>query len=247
MQLSIKYFFILLLGIACTQAVQAQKIKRQLKGFVRDSITGIPITNTIISNETTHKMTTPDGKGFFSITALPGDVIFINAFNYSFDTLIAGNRTPDTLQIDLTRIPEYLPGVTVTTTQGYSRYQLDSLRRRETFVKDVGGPKMKTASKADNMGAGVAINLDKFLSKRTKDRTKAYNTFDKLETNAYIDYRFSPQTVAQYTGLHGDSLAAFMQRYTPGYDWLRTHPTNEDVVYYINEKLKEFGDKPKGE
>ena len=44
--------------------------------------------------------------------------------------------------------------------------------------------------------------------------------------------------VAQYTGLKGDALRDFMYRYTPSYQWLREHPTNEEVVYYISEKLK---------
>jgi hypothetical protein len=226
--------------------VQAQRvIRRQINGLVRDSITGIPIVNAIISNETTHKMVTPNQSGLFTITAAPNDVIFINAFNYNYDTLIATNLLPDTVQIALIREANYLPGVTVTTTtQGLSRYQLDSLRRREAFVQEMGGPKTKTVSQASNMPAGFAINLDKFLSKRNKDKTKAYNTFNFLETQAYIDYRFSPQLVAQYTGLKGDSLVTFMRQYTPAYDWLRSHPTEEDIMYYINDKLKVFGNKP---
>lgn len=247
MKLFIKYLIIILIGIGFVQQAQAQRaIRRKIMGYVLDSITGTPIVNAIISNETTHKITTPDQKGFFSITAAPDDVIFINAFNYNYDTLIATSHLPDTLQVALVREPEYLPGVTVTTTtQGYSRYQLDSIRRREAFVEEMGAPKMKTVSKASNMPAGFAINLDKFFSKKDKNRTKAYNTFDFLEKQTYIDYRFSPQLVAQYTGLKGDSLVTFMRQYTPDYDWLRAHPTDEDIVYYINDKLKVFADRQK--
>ncbi len=166
--------------------------------------------NAIISNETAHKITTPNQQGFFSITAAPHDVIFINAFNYNYDTLIATNNLPDTLQIALAREPEYLPGVTVTTTtKGLSKYQLDSIRRREAFVQEMGAPKMSTVSKANNMAAGTAINLDKFFSKKEKNRTRAYNTYDYVEKQAYIDYRFSSVLVAKYTGLKGDSSGYF--------------------------------------
>src|SRR4051794_891093 len=247
MKLPIKTLFIILISIGFIQQTQAQRaIKRQINGFVRDSITGVPIMNAIISNETTHKIATPNQHGFFSITAAPNDVIFINAFNYNYDTLIASNNQPDTLQIALAREPEYLPGVTVTTTtKRLSKYQLDSIRRREEFVQEMGAPKMSTVSKASSMPAGTAINLDKFFSKKEKNRTRAYNTFDYLEKQAYIDYRFSSELVTQYTGLKGDSLVTFMRRYTPTYDWLRSNPTDEDIVYYINDSLKEFANKPK--
>ena len=215
-----------------------------IKGYVRDSITGVPIVNAIISNENSKKMITPDQNGFFSITASRGDYIIINAFNYNYDTLKAVASLPDTLRITLIRINEILPDVTVST-QGRTRYQLDSLRRHDEFVSDMGGiGKMPKVGKADNMGAGIGINLDAFARKRTKDRNKAYSTFTYLEKQAYIDYRFSPQNISQITGLKSDSLIAFMRQYTPSYDWLRGHPANEDVLYYVNEKLKEFNKKP---
>ncbi len=225
-------------------SVSAMAQKRMVKGYVRDSITGVPIVNAIITNATTNKMITPDQNGFFSITASRNDVIFINAFNYEFDTLKTIAGIPDTFHISLIRINEVLPGVTVST-QGYTRYQLDSVRRRDEFVSDMGGiPKMKKVSKADNMGAGVGINLDAFARKRTKDRNKAYSTFNYLEKQTYIDYRFSPQNISQITGLKGDSLVSFMHQYTPSYEWLREHPANEDVLYYVNDKMKEFAKKP---
>ena len=218
--------------------------RRLIKGYVRDSITGVPIVNAIISNETSKKLITPDQNGFFSITASRGDFIIINAFNYNFDTLKAAASLPDTLHIQLIRTNEILPTVTVST-QGYNRYQFDSLRRHDAFVSDMGGiGKMPKVSKADNMGAGIGINLDALARKRTKDRNQAYNTFNYLEKQAYIDYRFSPQNVSRITGLKGDSLVSFMRQYTPSYDWLRAHLTNEDIVYYVNDKMKVFAKQP---
>ncbi len=239
-----KGFLLIALFVILSTMLFAQK--RLIKGYVKDSITGVPITNAIISNEATKKLVTPDVDGFFSITASRGDQILINAFNYNFDTVQTSNRTPDTLFISLIRTSETLQNVTVTTTtKGYNRYQFDSLRRREAFINDMGGiGKMPAVSKADNMGAGIGINLDAFARKKTKDRNKAYNTFDYLEKQTYIDYRFSPQTISQITGLKGDSLVSFMRQNTPGYDWLRQHPANEDVLYYVNDKMKTFAKKP---
>ena len=234
----------LLIAFISFISLSALAQKRLIKGYVRDSITGVPIVNAIITNESTRKMITPDQNGFFSITASRGDMIFINAFNYNFDTLYNTSRLPDTVLISLVRVSEILPGVTVTT-QGYTRYQLDSLHRREEFVSDMGGiEKLPKVSKATNMGAGIGINLDAFARKRTKDRNKAYVTFDYLEKQAYMDYRFSPQTITQITGLKEDSLVSFMRQYTPSYEWLRQHPANEDILYYVNDKMKIFANKP---
>ncbi len=225
-------------------AASSMAQKRLVNGYVHDSITGVPIVNAIITNESTKQMITPDQNGFFSIQAERGDLIFINAFNYEFDTVKATYGLPDTLHIVLIRTNEVLPNVTVTTTAGYTRYQLDSLRRRESFMNDMGVGKMSKVGKADNMGAGVGINLDAFSRNRTKDRNKAYRTFDFLEDQAYVDFRFSPQIISQITGLKGDSLVQFMRKYTPTYKWLRRHPTDEDVLYYINDKMKEFAKNP---
>jgi hypothetical protein len=46
--------------------------------------------------------------------------------------------------------------------------------------------------------------------------------------------------VGTYTGLKGDSLNTFINKYSPDYDWLRKHTSDEDVFYYINDKLKDF-------
>ena len=80
-------------------SLMATAQKRLVKGYVRDSITGVPIVNAIITNESTKKMITPDQNGFFSISASRGDLIFINAFNYNFDTVKAISNLADTLQI----------------------------------------------------------------------------------------------------------------------------------------------------
>ena len=41
------------------------------------------------------------------------------------------------------------------------------------------------------------------------------------------------------SGLKNEALQNFVQRHRPTYEWLRKHPKEEDIKYYINEKLKE--------
>lgn len=217
------------------QQVQAQK--KLVKGYIYDSATHAPMTNAIITNENTHRVVFTNSEGFFSITASRNDIIFFDAFNFKFDTLIVTRTMPDTLAIYMRPEPATLPGVTVTA-KGYTQYQIDSLHRRISFIDDTGikKPEVSTA----NSGAGIGINLDAIFDSKDRQRRKAYKYFEQYERQAYIDYRFSPAIVMQYTGFKGDTLAIFMRKYTPSYHWLRTHATNEDVLYYINDKLKLF-------
>jgi len=82
--------------------------------------------------------------------------------------------------------------------------------------------------------------MDRVWNKKAKQKVKAEKQFNKTEEQLYIDYRFSPQMVSYYTGLKGDTLRDYMSRYTPSYSWLRKHLSQQDVLLYINDKLKLF-------
>ncbi|MGN6616894.1 MAG: hypothetical protein ACTHJ5_06915 [Ilyomonas sp.] len=238
MKQNILNFCLLLAVIFFSLTSSAQK--RMIRGYVLDSSTRVPMTNAIITNENTHQLVFTDQNGFFQIIVSRNDMLSFDAFNYKFDTLIVNRILPDTVFITMTREAETLPGVTVST-QGYSKYQMDSLQRRLSFISDV-GPKRPSISKANSQSAGLGINLDAIFGKRNKQKKRAYKFFEQNEKRAYVDYRFSSVTVSEYTGLKGDSLVLFMKKYTPSYEWLRAHPSNEDIVYYINDKLKQFMD-----
>lgn len=228
--------FLSALIINCICMLSAQAQKRMIRGYVRDSATHAPISNARVANENTRKVAFADSKGFFSLSASFDNLLLFNAPGYRFDTVLYNRPLPDTLIIFMKQLPAMLPNVTVTTT-GYNQYQIDSIKRRNSFVADVGGPKLQSLSKS-NSGAGIALNLDAIFKKKDKSRRNAYNTFNQLERVAYINYRYSPELVAHYTGLQGDSLTDFMTRYSPDYEWLRSHTSDEDVLYYINDKLK---------
>jgi len=86
----------------------------------------------------------------------------------------------------------------------------------------------------------LVINLDRLFKSKYKHQKKAEQSFNETEKMEYVDYRFSPQLVAFYTGLKGDALLDFMKRYKPSYEWLRQHPYREQLIYYISNKLKFF-------
>jgi hypothetical protein len=232
----VKQLPLLLFLIAISLFAAAQK-RTTVHGYVLDSMSYSPIANAQVTNTNTNRNIITNEKGMFSLAVGLNDVLFVTATGYHFDTLRYNILLRDTLVMYMSSLAHVLPGVTVTAA-GYTKYQSDSIRRLQEFNSNIGAPKQPVASNA-NSGAGLGINLD-FLSKKEKNKRKAYKTYNEHEKEAYVDYRFSPEIVSDYTGLKGDTLKQFMQLYTPDYDWLRQHTENEDIFYYLNDKLKLF-------
>ena len=130
-----------------------------------------------------------------------------------------------------------MPGVTVQSQ--YNKYQLDSIERRSAF-EQMQGQTLNAIASNRSSGFGLTLNLDRFTKKKYRNKKKEEKRFQQTEEWAYVNYRFSPQLVGYYTRLQGDDLRDFIYRYTPDYTWLRKHPSNDDVINYINEKLNDY-------
>ncbi len=217
--------------------VQARAQHHTVNGYLLDSITHLPIAGGKLTNTNTRQDVQSDDNGFFRIQAAPNDVLYALAPSYHYDTLTYSLLFTDTIKIYLAPSGDILP--TVTVTAQYNKYQLDSISRKKEFDENR-GTTLPTVSSNNNSAFGIGINLDRFSKKKYKNQKSAEKLFNQLEENAYVNYRFSPTLVAYYTSLKGDALKDFMQRYTPSYQWLRQHNSNEEVLFYINDKLKEY-------
>lgn len=226
------YRFIIIILLLISIAVTGQP--RVLNGYLLDSITHFSIANGTITNATGKKSVKSDEKGFFRLEAVPGDFLYASAKSYHYDTLVYSFIFTDTVTMYLSPAANILPNVTVTTK--YNKYQLDSIERKTSFEQDMGKP-MKTLSSSHPSGFGLTFNLDKVFKKKYRYRKRDEEMFDKREEMQYVDYRYSSYIVAYYTGLKGHELRSFMYQTTPDYNWLRQHPANEDILYYINDKL----------
>lgn len=230
---------VVLMFVSLTISVSSSAQKRTMVyGLVLDSLKYTPIKNASVLNTNSNKTTTTNDRGIFGIPAAINDVLFVTANGYHFDTLRYSMLMHDTLFVYMNTLADVLPGVTVTA-KGYTKYQLDSISRRDEFLAAAGGEKKPVANNATS-GAGIGFDLDLLLSKKERDKRKAYKQFDAHEKEMYINSRFSPQIVHNYTGLTGDTLNRFMRLYKPGYEWLRSHQSDEDIIYYLNDKLQAF-------
>lgn len=223
----------------CFSTLHAQRTGKTTYGYLRDSVTSQPIALASVRNMNTGKTAVTAANGLFRIDIAENHVLTFSAVGYHFDTIHFTNLhlLEDTMSLILSPLMHNLGNVTVRSS-GMSRYQLDSMERRRDFLQDVGTNKIPTVSQA-NSGAGIALNLDRF-SRREKSKRKAWSFFDENEQEAYINYRFPAALVAEYSGLKGAQLQDFMQQYRPDWSWLRRNTSDEDIKYYINEKLKLF-------
>jgi hypothetical protein len=227
--------YLLLLFILIYANVHAQT--KWFSGYLKDSVTNLPVSGGTVINFNTQKKVQSDRRGFFRLQATPNDVLYVTAPSYRFDTLRFSYLFADTITIHLFPVGHVLPGVTVAA--HYNQYQIDSVERRKAF-EQLQGQKVSTVSSTNNGAFGVGLNLDKLFKKKYKDQKKSEKLFVSTEEQAYVNYRFSSQMVADYTGLKDEPLRDFLYRYTPSYKWLRQHPSDDEVLYYINDKIKEY-------
>jgi len=224
--------------LICLQ-INAQS-KTHTWAYLKDSITKEGVGFVAITNMSNKKTVMSNANGRFKLEAKENQVLSFAAVGYNFDTVLVTSDllNKDTIFIQLHPLVRNLTDVTVVSRTKFSPYQLDSIQRRKQYFGTRSDHKLPTVSYA-NSGVGVGLNLDKIYSKSEKQRMKFIDFYYDLEKQEYINYRFTPQLVSNLTGLKDEDLSMFMQQYRPTYQWLRAHPTDEDLMYYINEKLKD--------
>lgn len=229
---------LLLLSLLILTNVKAQKNKTII-GYLRDSITHAPVVLASISNNNSGQIVMTGNTGRFKLNVKPNDIISFAAVGYHFDTvqLTRNFLEKDSIDLFVSPLSHDLGNVTVAS-KGMSAYQMDSLERRNDLLHDMVSYKKPTFALA-NSGAGLGISIDRF-SKHEKSKRRALDFFDRNEKEAYINYRYSQQLVAESTGFKDDTLRQFMQQSRPSYDWLRNNLSDEDIKYYINDQLKQF-------
>ena len=236
-----KKIALLLIIFSFTTIIQAQQ-KSSVIGIIRDSVTNAIVEFAGITN---NKKTTviSNTKGIFKIEVAKNNLVTIVAVGYNFDTTRITDELLklDTVVIFLHPLAKRLADVTVNSKTKLSQYQLDSIERRKDFFINKSDVKLPVVSLA-NSGVGLGINLDHFYSRERRKRN-ALDLFYSMENQSYTNYRFTPEIINKYTLLSGEQLVAFMQQNRPTYNWLRTHISEEDLFYYINDKLKLFNNK----
>lgn len=205
-----------------------------LTGYLKDSLTQLPVAGGTLSNPLIRKKVQTDAGGFFRIPVSPNDLLYASAVRYNYDTLRYSMLFQDTVTIYLAPV-NVMETVTIET--GYQKYRMDSLQRRADFEESRGHPLSAVDRSPRKTYFGLTVNLDRLFKKKYKNRKKDEQSFQRLEEQAYVNYRFPPQLVAFYTGLKGEGLLTFIRLYTPSCEWFRNHLFKEQLIDYLGEKL----------
>ena len=214
-------------------------------GRAIDSASGKPVALATITNLNKGRFSVTDYNGLFRILAEPDNVLVASYTGYDLDTFRISDNMRDTIIVQMHLLENLLPEAIITAKSRYTQYQLDSMNRRmlhadvldKTGIPTIGGP-------AEGSGFGITLNLGR-RSKREKDQRKFKTQFDLMEQEAFISSRFPPEKVAEITGLANEKLVDFLNTYRPSYEFARKHQTKDDLLDYINSKMKDYRKKGK--
>lgn len=235
-----KFYFVLTcitLLLSMVWHAGAQSVSKPIQGIVLDKSNSKEIRLASIRNLNTGNIAISQSNGSFELLASPGQIIIYSAIGYYTDTLLLRQEiyANGNLILALRPLPSTLTDVTIV--GNLSQYQIDSIERRKGFLVMASERPTPTVSRSTDMGFGVGINLGRW-SKRERNSRKARSIFDMMEEEAYVNYRWNENIVGRYVTLEDEAFVSFVQRHRPTYQWLRKHPGEEDLMYYINSSLK---------
>jgi len=209
-----------------------------LIGSVRKRESQETLSSVNIFNKTQRKHRLSDEKGNYRIEAQAGDTVIFSFVGCRADTFRISSTM---LATEFPVLMELRPVSLETVTVGdLSNYQIDSLERRQIYdwiYMQEPQPVVERQRQGD--GVGVELNVIPHGSSEVRQRLRLKKRIIKEEEKYYVDFRFAPEYVSHLTHLQGDSLAQFMSRYRPTYDFCRK-AVGVDILVYVNDCFKEF-------
>ena len=220
-------YFLAILFLLTGLSLQAQK----LKGVVADGETGKPLYAVTIVNIATQESVYSNENGEFTIRAKAGDQVAFSFIGYK-DTrrTVPSSFGINSVRVELVPMAYQLGEIVIR--PDYTPYQLDSVRRRSTYQRALA--RQKTTS----IMSPVSLLAEK-LSKQSKMVHNFQKNFVKWENERFVDARYTPELVAQLTGLEGDNLGQFMVAYPMPYDYAR-NATELELQMWIRHNYKNF-------
>jgi hypothetical protein len=209
-----------------------------VKGIVTDAQTGNPLSVVMVVNTVTQQSVYTSKEGEFAITAKSGERLAFSYMGYkTMERLSPPVINIATMHIELQRLSVEMDELVVR--PGYTSYQLDPARRRETYAR------VLAEKKRTSIMSPVSLIADKF-SKRRKRIYAFQKSFNYWENQLFIDSRYTPETVNKLTGLTGDTLAHFMNANPMPVDYARA-ASDLELKMWVRDRYKRWLSAPKAD
>ncbi|NSL89846.1 hypothetical protein ECE50_023595 [Chitinophaga sp. Mgbs1] len=230
----IRIIIILAVLLCILQRGQAQSL---LQGHVSQG-DSIPLTGVTVLNKRMQHAAITDDKGNYQLKAQRGDTLLLKALGY-MPLLYIVTKEKDNIRHRLQPQPIELQTVRIIR-YGYLK---DSQRLRDEFRNEFNFRRPRWNEVVPSVGPLIAVNINQlyravsFAKNRKKDRFKKI-LLEKEKQNT-IDRLFNPEVITQLTGMEGDSLADFMLRHQPSYEFI-TNASDYDLYQYIREQYLKY-------
>lgn len=213
-------------------SAQAQSV---LQGRIlgRDSL---PLAGVSIRNINTKSITISNRDGLYTITANNNDTILFRAIGY----------IPLAMRAMIIPRPLYLRSQVIDL-QGVEivkrNYLKDSLERREAYKKGFNFRRPKVQEVVKIGFPYIAVNIHQLYKALSFKSNKKADVFKErlinFERDQYVDQRFTPELVANLTGLDGDSLQHFINRNRPSYEFA-VSASQYDLLLFIKQAVEKY-------
>jgi hypothetical protein len=121
-------------------------------------------------------------------------------------------------------------------------YRMDSIQNRQEYAKafNFRKPGIETSI---NPGGGVGMDINSLISMFQFRKNRRMLAFQERllreEADAFIDHRFNRALVIRLTGLRGDELNTFMERYRPNIEFTQ-NTSDYDFQAYIKRSFQQY-------
>jgi len=208
---------------------------QMLEGLVTDAESGAVLPGVVVINKTHERSSFSDVNGNFSIAAQKGDEIEFTYLGYAPGSMQMPEQGRVYRKVSLRKQLFSLDEVVIG--PQYTPYQLDSIKRRQTYHAALSREKMSSSVLGSIFSPASA--LAEQFNKSSKQIYRFQKNYVKWEDQKFVDTRYTPEEVAQLTGLKGDTLGAFMSAYPMPADYARA-ATDLEIKMWIKYNYKEW-------
>ncbi|HRP89534.1 MAG TPA: hypothetical protein PKX92_05800 [Edaphocola sp.] len=184
------------------------------KGTIRNASDFELVEGAMIKDLNTGDYVWTNKKGYFEIRTKLNNNIVISKESFQSKNINIGSQQLQSSQIILLNLNENLLEEVIIT--GKTKYQIDSINRRELYKTPLSQPKEKAEfviTPTSLMIANPISSWLQYLVPRTRKTFLFQKRFKQWEDEKYIATKYSLEKVAKITLLEGDALANFRNAY----------------------------------